>query len=1337
MIRKLLPIAITILGYLVFCGAAPTVPLPDWEPPFEQKAEIVSLKPELHTETFKDGNHDLFRGEFRAGNKQIGIFMRKEADDRTIRIYIDSEHVGSLLFQGHYRGSYGFPFNNTPFTIRIDPAANTISGSRPWKLPDGRSATFQWILKEKNGKIELFWDAGISRKEADQLPDFLLYPQFETTWASECHLKYGIEFDRTPLRKYSAEELEKAPNRTISYRLRSRKTVYAPDTPQQSFVIETPGIDTHVSEMLRTNFNGLYRMRAVKLEFFSDRRATQGSLLIDFGRSAVSRKAACPPTGEIDFYGEDAMHVPNLPGRNRLPNPGFEQGLRYWGSISPPPFNHYTAGDPCRYTISSETPFGKRALRINGTVQPQGSWLRSMPLPLKSGTDYTISYYAKGEKGGEKLYVGVTSGIWGAIYNTHNHYKQNPGATKILTTEWKRYEIRFRSDNSGIGLLIGMPEDGSEALIDNIQLEEGRTAGEFEAPPVEGWLSTAAPDNNLDAGNAIDGRFELAGMPGLTGTITFKLFNYYRETVWKAERSFTLDQEGRETLSLDLDGAVIGKGVFVLQAEYHPAGRPVLTDYFRMSILEPLSGKHSNRDLLGTSINFRHIRAEEFMKQLTRCGFGAYTYGGFDQREPGAWLPIRAGFHCYGAMLDNSSQVFSPEKYKRVWEIIRANKITPEIEKEVESLAYEAVKNNRTSDVWAFSNETESHSPLIKSGQFDEWAKVLTAFARGAKRARPEVKLMPDTGAAGYTQLRGYREIEGYLRSTQGKVKWDAVSIHPYHLLDGTNNWGELDAAVSHLVSTMKRYGYDEKTPIYFTECFNAKNFRCSAWNAGLWADNFRGLRPSYDFGLTEFLQAAWLTRLYIIASKYEQVKHANCWISDDMFLGANLDMMSAPAAVNTLGHLLDKAKFRADLPLPAGMRGYLFDYPDGTAVAAVWCTIQNVESGLVRGPELACRFPELPEFRDLMNNVRTPESAPDGSVKIRLSPAPLFLIGKPESILEGFREAGLSRLADAVRASVFPDASGGLTLTLTNRSTQSRQLRVQIGSWRRDVTLPPGESSFRLPKESATEFGKMYHWNKPIRLTAPDGESVELEWKITFFRVPCTARPLPENPDAPEWNAIPAIPLTSRYVQFSLQNIPHGHPGDLEATFRAAWDEKNFYVMIDAKDDKFQFYPEAFKNGRRDVLYLLDGCAELYFDTGANALLKDTRGYDLDDYRYDFGQAVDGADGSGSVWRLREPTMQLMGALNMPSKEEAMRNVKCTFRKTAEGYRYTMIFPQRYLEPLKLTEGTLAGFAIFLHDRDDPKLASGKKGLSSSVVQGQHCDYQPHLWPIMILTRQ
>ena len=83
------------------------------------------------------------------------------------------------------------------------------------------------------------------------------------------------------------------------------------------------------------------------------------------------------------------------------------------------------------------------------------------------------------------------------------------------------------------------------------------------------------------------------------------------------------------------------------------------------------------------------------------------------------------------------------------------------------------------------------------------------------------------------------------------------------------------------------------------------------------------------------------------------------------------------------------------------------------------------------------------------------------------------------------------------------------------------------------------------------------------------------------------------------------------------------------------------------------------------------------------------------------------------------------------------MRNVRCTFKRTPEGYRYTMIFPQRYLEPMKLEKGTRAGFAIFLHDRDDPKLPAGKKGLSSSTSQGSHCDYRPHLWPVMVLSRE
>ena len=37
-----------------------------------------------------------------------------------------------------------------------------------------------------------------------------------------------------------------------------------------------------------------------------------------------------PPVGGIDFWNHDATHVPSSPVRNLMPNPSFEQGLRFW-----------------------------------------------------------------------------------------------------------------------------------------------------------------------------------------------------------------------------------------------------------------------------------------------------------------------------------------------------------------------------------------------------------------------------------------------------------------------------------------------------------------------------------------------------------------------------------------------------------------------------------------------------------------------------------------------------------------------------------------------------------------------------------------------------------------------------------------------------------------------------------------------------------------------------------------------------------------------------------------------------------------------------------------------
>ena len=193
------------------------------------------------------------------------------------------------------------------------------------------------------------------------------------------------------------------------------------------------------------------------------------------------------------------------------------------------------------------------------------------------------------------------------------------------------------------------------------------------------------------------------------------------------------------------------------------------------------------------------------------------------------------------------------------------------------------------------------------------------------------------------------------------------------------------------------------------------------------------------------------------------------------------------------------------------------------------------------------------------------------------------------------------------------------------------------------------------------------------------------------------------------------------------------GYPDDLDAKFQMAWDKDNLYLRISAKDDQFVL-TEASKWKPRD-LYMHDGCAEVYFDAGANGRSNSVKGYDLDDYRYDFAMGnPEGTTGPGSVYRFAEAFHQLAGGIDMPSKDEAAKKVKCQFQRTADGYAYVIIFAQRYLEPLHLEKGFRAGFGLYLHDKDDAKMAYPAKGVGFTTEPGVTPDHRPDLWPILIL---
>ena len=87
-----------------------------------------------------------------------------------------------------------------------------------------------------------------------------------------------------------------------------------------------------------------------------------------------------------------------------------------------------------------------------------------------------------------------------------------------------------------------------------------------------------------------------------------------------------------------------------------------------------------------------------------------------------------------------------------------------------------------------------------------------------------------------------------------------------------------------------------------------------------------------------------------------------------------------------------------------------------------------------------------------------------------------------------------------------------------------------------------------------------------------------------------------------------------------------------------------------------------------------------------------------------------------------------------MPSKEEAAKNVVCDFRRTVEGYEYVLTLPSRYIEPLYLRKGTIAGCALYLHDKDGDADNSSHKAISTGTLRSEHVQDRPNTWPLVIL---
>lgn len=1301
-------------GSVAFAQTKPTAPplpagegLPDPQPPFQikdGKRQAVALK--TYDVVARSNKVKVVKtveaAALCSGNKQLVYRSQLHDADDIFSIFVDDKSIGTgkVFFMEPAKGAVA--------ELKVDKAKQTITSIQEYVVSAGKTAKLAHTLRPLgDGRIAVDW-AWDSPTEAGLAFCFFINGSHYRGGSVTCN---DAPLALTPLDGLSATA------RLLQKVEGPARIVVAPDKPLASFGVEVgQGYTVTLMEQGGTGDPTL------RIWLHAGKTANKGSFVVDLGVTAVKDASAPPPIGKIDFWASDATHVPAPTTRNLKANPGFEQGLRYWtwwfGG------GKYVPSNTPAYSISNDARFGKKSLLVR--KEGGGMAIMSLPIPVEKDADYTVSFYAKGEQDKSSFCLGVQSAL--RTDGSKMGWQQGFKYRHDLTRDWQRYTFTFKSDTAAIALLIG--PGGSPVWVDGIQVEKGTVATDFTAPEVEGLLRTSDPDCMVQAGQKINASFELAGNPNASGDVRLSVLDYYREQRFQKRFAFTLGKDGTATMPLPLDALKLGTGVFVVRADYALPGKPPYSDYYRFSVVDFLENKHATKNLFGNLFTMRHPRAADLGRNFMRWGFGSTSYS-YEDRATNDYR------------IDNFSETIyshlTPDQHDDYFAAMEKwTEFTPERIKRIEDICADVVKRNPTVPVWAPTCEVEGKTPLVIAGNYDEWAKFQAAAFRGIKRSNPKAIVLPDTGTSGLNRLRGFREQEGYLRSTQGLAKWDAMAAHPYGSMDGTCGHDDLDDTTARFIELMAKYHYGPETPIYYSEGFNLTDTRIPEWGSGGAYDNYGAGRASYDSGWREFVQAAWVARTYLICLKYwPRVSTFNIWVSAPC-----VDMDFAPLFLtqvpNTLGHLLGNPRYKADIRPTGGVRGYAFEDEQGRGLAAIWCAMDQVDNGAARGPEMRARFgDQLPEFIDLMGNSRQVKPK-DGEVSIQLTPAPLFLrcpAGGLPALLKALDAARILGAGSALSVDAQPQPDGRMELVLTNQTSSAMAGKLTVSGEQRPFDVPArGKTSTVVPGSGGTAPGKLHTWRKGISVEFEGGRKSESLWDTEYFYVPHAPKPLPLDPAAAEWQTVPAIPVTNWFVQTSRAGAvaKPGGPGDLSASYQLAWDADNLYLRVSASDDRFVLTDAA--RWRDSQLYMHDGCAEVYLDTGANGRSNPAKGYDLDDYRYDFsaGDAKAG-DGPGRVYRLREAYHQLAGGLNMPTKEEASKGVKCQFHREGNQYAYVMVFPQRYIEPLKLEKGWRAGFGLFLHDKE-PGEDWSAKGLSLATEPGSHCDNKPHLWPVMVL---
>ena len=1017
-----------------------------------------------------------------------------------------------------------------------------------------------------------------------------------------------------------------------------------------------------------------------------------------------------PAFNGVDFWAADARHVPIPPTRNLLANGSFEQNWKGWHWGYGGAYTARVAPGEESFAILEGGMGGGRALRIRPTQRTD----KGGPLPMASasvptipGRKYTLSWYSRSDAPNGQVRVMQCSA--GRDGTRHGHYAFTRPCNPVKAgPEWERHSVTFDGTAAGVYVVVS----GTDAWVDRIMLEEGGAMTDYTEDPVQARLVTSNPDNDLRPGQPIDARLELTGMKPVKGRMRVTVKNYYWEVVYRENFDFAAvsSKPPYQTIPLKLDPAKLGTGVFVVRMDFDAAGKR-WTDYRRFCIADPLDNTHPTATFFcaGAIPWFSRVdRCADVARKTREWGLGslgAASLGNSYWRNPTVSSLCRE---------NNLRLILHPVSYSNPGEFSKffpktAEEVTDDFLKWVEDLSYETAKEGAPDDtLWTWHNEEEGWP---KRYGFELHFKIVQAAYRGCKRAFDErglkLRFAPTHGVSHYFHGRNQDTVDNYLETAKRHgFLYDAVAIHSYSNIDGSIlGPNDADVETQHLIDRMKFYGYPDDTPILLSECFNMLPWRVPEWGEDGWSDSCWCGPPSEDFGQREFVHAGAMARLYLLALKYyPKVMLVNTWQwTDRTFLDHDLQPFAWLKMVNTLGHLFPDPRYYGGARPYPDVRGHVF-LQDDKAILAVWTSNNDVERGTRKGPVLRMKLPKDAKFIDLMGNERRGDGA-----AVPLTPAPLFIVSAKENaaaLVEAVKTAATDDPSQAIETEIRPMVDGAIEMELRNLTSVPQKVNVgrSAVSSKQPHLAAGAIKKGRIAPPKPVRPMELYSFttNYPF-LSKP--------WKMSYFYIPkCGAKP--------DWSKIPPMPIANE-----VRRSP-AKPVTMKASFKAAWNEERLFLRVEVEDDK-PLRREAFGNVRRDMLYCIDECLEVYFDAFADGRKATVDGFDENDSRYDFAE--------GRVWRMLAVNWQLAQGTASATDEEVAEKLEQRWTPTENGCIYEIAFKPRYLAPIELKAGTRASLGLYIHDRDTPT-DKGENGLSNATERGKVCNKLPRSWPEFIL---